>query len=902
MKILKNILVDFAINHYKPATLLMVLFTFAMCAFFPLVQVDTDPENMLPAEEPERVFHNKMKKQFALSETIVVGIVNEDDPDGVFNPVTLKNVYELTEFAKTLRWQDEEHPGQYSGVVEADMIAPSLVDHMTQGAPGEIKFEWLMSNPPETREEARLIRKKAFSNQMLKGRMFSEDGKVICIYLPLTDKHLSYKVTEELNKKIEEIGGNERYHIAGVPVAEVAIGVEMFTQMSVGSPLAMAVIVILLLIFFRKWKIVFLPLIIATFSVLSTMGLMISLGFPVHILSSMLPVFLMTIAMVDSVHVLSEFVDIYSAEKGRKKTIREVMNTLFTPILYTSLTTAAGFASLAFTPIPPAKVFGIFLSIGVMIAWLYTVIFVPAYIMMFPEKKWQNLNRSSRQTGHKNLLSKLLESMGSLTFNHGKIVLLVIAALVVAGVWGTSRINVNDNYAKRFAMSHPIRKADIALNKHLDGTYTAYLILKGHKPDKFTKEDVRKICTGLTGFSETIKTEFPEAPVLSSGIVKAVPVLADQNSTYEGFLDAIISSIDEKSAHASDEEFYACEELKGYIGIEKEKLKIFKQPEVLRYIDGLQKSLKESGVVGKSSSLVDAVSKVNQEMTDGNPENYRIPDTLQGVAECYFQYQQGHRPHDLWHMVTPDYMSTNIWVQLKDGDSRTLKNAVNAVDDYIKQNSPPVEITHQWAGLHYINLVLQDMLIPTMLRSFIGSFLVVFIMMSFLFRSFRWGLLCMLPLTITVLTIYGIIGIFGKDYDLPIAVLGVLSLGMAVDFAIHFLQRAREKYNETGSWKDANAGMFREPARAISRNVLVIAVGFLPLLIASLIPYKVMGIMLFAIMTLSGIITLLVLPAVLTVAGKWFFVWSGTEKGEVSMTACRKAVKIDQAGSCEDKV
>jgi predicted RND superfamily exporter protein len=166
---------------------------------------------------------------------------------------------------------------------------------------------------------------------------------------------------------------------------------------------------------------------------------------------------------------------------------------------------------------------------------------------------------------------------------------------------------------------------------------------------------------------------------------------------------------------------------------------------------------------------------------------------------------------------------------------------------------------------------LQDKLIPTMLRSFIGSFLVVFIMMSYLFRSLRWGLLCMAPLTITILTIYGIIGIFGKDYDLPIAVLGVLALGMAVDFAIHFLQRGRGKYSETGSWQVTVAKMFGEPARAISRNVLVIAIGFLPLLAAPLVPYKTMGVMLFAIMTLSGVITLLVLPAILTVSEKWFF-------------------------------
>ncbi|GEM_PF-3028455 len=95
---------------------------------------------------------------------------------------------------------------------------------------------------------------------------------------------------------------------------------------------------------------------------------MIALGFQVHILSSMIPIFLMCIGTVSSIHILSEFFDVYTREKGRKETIREVMQTLFVPILYTSLTTAAGFASLTFTPIPPAQVFGAFLSVGVMIA------------------------------------------------------------------------------------------------------------------------------------------------------------------------------------------------------------------------------------------------------------------------------------------------------------------------------------------------------------------------------------------------------------------------------------------------------------------------------------------------------------------------------------------------------
>jgi uncharacterized membrane protein YdfJ with MMPL/SSD domain len=158
-----------------------------------------------------------------------------------------------------------------------------------------------------------------------------------------------------------------------------------------------------------------------------------------------------------------------------------------------------------------------------------------------------------------------------------------------------------------------------------------------------------------------------------------------------------------------------------------------------------------------------------------------------------------------------------------------------------------------------------------MLQSFLGSFIIVFIMMAILFRSALWGLICMVPLTITIVVIYGIIGLVGKDYDMPVAVLSALTLGMAVDFAIHFLERARASYAKTGSWKQCADVMFGEPARAISRNVLVIAVGFLPLLLAPLVPYKTVGLFLCAIMALSGIVTLVALPAVISLAEKRLF-------------------------------
>jgi hypothetical protein len=124
---------------------------------------------------------------------------------------------------------------------------------------------------------------------------------------------------------------------------------------------------------------------------------------------------------------------------------------------------------------------------------------------------------------------------------------------------------------------------------------------------------------------------------------------------------------------------------------------------------------------------------------------------------------------------------------------------------------------------------------------------------------------------------YGFIGWIGKDYDMSVAVLSSLALGLAVDFAIHFLQRARVSYAETKSWTLCAQTMFEEPARAISLNIIIIAVGFMPMLFSSLTPFRTVGALFSAIMVISGICTLLLLPACMTLMRNFLF---GEDVGE----------------------
>lgn len=855
-------MIQFAIDRPRLITIIMLILTIALGVMISKVQVDTDPENMLAEDEPVRLFHTQTKKEFSLHDVVVLGVVNETHPDGVFNTGTLRRVHELTEFARRLHHPD--HPEWQ--VVARDLMAPGNVDTIEQAGLGQVRFEWLMKEPPLTRKQALKIRDSAMGNPLLRGTLVSEDGRALGIYIPITSKDFAYYVREQLLEKIDSFGAYEgdQFHITGLPVAEDTFGVEMFIQMAVSAPLAMLAIFLLMLIFFRKLKLIISPMIIAMVTVICTMGLLIGTGNTLHIMSSMIPIFLMPIAVVDSVHILSEFFDQYRRTSDRRKTMEHVMDELFTPMLYTSLTSAAGFASLALTPIPPVRVFGIFVALGIMLAWLFTILFIPAYIMMLSEKSLEGLGAG--REGKESFMSRHLKWLGEITYKRSKLFIAITGLALAVAVYGITKIQINDNPVKWFKASHPIRVADRVLNHHFGGTYEAYLILE----EAAAEEKVADI-------AERIRTDIKSGldPAAYPGLhAEASDIITSSESRAEGIPDFIESLIDEwnnRMDTADDRAYEFWVESLDRIEAVKNRGQVFKRPDMLRYVSGLQDHLAGSGIVGKSNSVADLVKKIYQELFEGAPGHFRIPETVPAVAQSLISFQNSHKPDDLWHLVTPDYRKANIWVQLKSGDNKDMEKVVKAAEEYFRKNPAPVSLKTNWAGLTYLNIVWQDKMVTGMLKSFLSSFVVVFIMMTVLFRSPLWGILAMVPLTVTIALIYGIIGIIGKDYDMPVAVLSSLTLGLAVDFAIHFLERTRVTYRRVGSWAKAAGLMFEEPARAITRNVIVIAIGFLPLLAAPLVPYNTVGVFLASIMAISGIATMMILPSLITSLEKPLF-------------------------------
>ena len=271
--------------------------------------------------------------------------------------------------------------------------------------------------------------------------------------------------------------GTEEYHITGLPAAEDRFGVEMFLQMGIAAPLAGLIIFLLMWFFFRSVTLVLSPMIVAMATVIATMGLLIGLGYTVHIMSSMIPIFLMPIAVVDSVHILSEF--------GRSLSARKEPRTDHPPgdgkPLYSyALHVADVRGRVCFAripPIPPVQVFGSFVAVGIVLAFLLTITFIPAFVSLMSDARIRKL-RPERELQEHHRLARWLTRLGPKTLSAAKAIPWVSLRCWWSASSESRGYRSTTTRCAGSGPATPIRVADRVLNAHFDGTYDAFLVLE----------------------------------------------------------------------------------------------------------------------------------------------------------------------------------------------------------------------------------------------------------------------------------------------------------------------------------------------------------------------------------------------------------------------------------------
>lgn len=309
-----------------------------------------------------------------------------------------------------------------------------------------------------------------------------------------------------------------------------------------------------------------------------------------------------------------------------------------------------------------------------------------------------------------------------------------------------------------------------------------------------------------------------------------------------------------------DERFGGSQELS--IVIDTGRRDGLKDPEVLRFMDGLQKFLEERPEVGATSSLVDLVKESYFTLRGDDPAFYAVPETSRAVAQVLLLYEMGGGEVTR-SLTTRDFRVGRISARVRSVGLSGYDALLRAVEEFIVREKPASVADWQITGSPSLYIQLSKKLIASQLTSLGTSFGAVGFVVAVLMLSLGAGVLSLIPLLVAVAGNFGVMGYAGAHLDMATVMIASLTVGIGVDYAVHFLNRYRNKRRAGLPHAEALAETFRTSGRAIAVNALTLTLGFLVMLLSRFGALNTFGWLIAITMVTSMLGALLVLPAVL---------------------------------------
>ena len=301
------------------------------------------------------------------------------------------------------------------------------------------------------------------------------------------------------------------------------------------------------------------------------------------------------------------------------------------------------------------------------------------------------------------------------------------------------------------------------------------------------------------------------------------------------------------------------------ISLTSAKQDAFKEPIAIKYIDKLAQYLKGIQGIDSVTSLPDFFKEMNQSFHNEDPAYYTIPDSINQIEQYLLLYDG----KDLENVANNSFTHSKIAVRMSIHSTREQKILLKTVSDFIDANPPPEGITARETGyaVNYTNVA--DEMVDGQISSFGTAVLVIGLMMIYLLRSVKLGLLSLVPNVYPILLTFGVMGFTGIALDTGTVMIASVALGIACDDTVHFLYVYGEKLRQGLPALDALRYVVVHKGRAIISTAIILTLGFAVLIFGQFIPVINFGILCTVTMVVAIGGDLLLLPALIIAKHKF---------------------------------
>ncbi len=490
-----NSIARIIVTYPKAIVFISLMIMAALLSALPTLYKDTRSDAFLADDNPALVYKNKVKAQFGLSDPMVIAIINNNE-NGVFNPNSLALV----------EWLSEELSALEN--INSDRITSLATENNISGTEEGMDVVPFFDELSDEQTSADNIWQQVSDFPLYMGSIAADNKKATLIVAELIDENEveeTYQQVLALIAQAPKSQGDE-IHVAGEGAVSGYLGSYIDADAQKLNPIAGLVITLIILLAFRRFSPALLANVIIAASVLMTLGVMALVDVPFFVITNALPVILIGISVADSMHIFSHYFDLQARRPldDKNHLIVETLVEMWRPITLTTLTTVAGFMGLYFAAyMPPFKYFGLFTAIGVVVAWLYSLVFLPAAMAIIKPSASQAMVKQARQHKH-DKFSALMVKLGQTTLKHHKKVIAFFSFIMLTGLFAARNLTVDEDRIETFHRSEALYKADKAINHYLDGTNNLDIVIEANEVEGLFEPAVLVKIQALQNFALTL--------------------------------------------------------------------------------------------------------------------------------------------------------------------------------------------------------------------------------------------------------------------------------------------------------------------------------------------------------------------------------------------------------------
>ncbi len=496
-------------DHPKTVILVVLLVSALSCLHLDSLHIDTSPKILMVQGDPARAYYRDTIDKFGADSLAFVFV---RDPH-LFTPAKLALLEQLA-------YDLEGVPG----VIRVESLFTV----------GRIKYEkgmlntgTLIEDVPQSTAQARAVKKDALANEILRGKLISQDGESTTITLYLKSDSKDPNFTIKVAKAIEPIV--KPYEGKFLQVFQIGSPYNVMTQVDNLTrdqesliPLSALIVLLMLAATMGSLSGAILPMITASVSVLWTLGFMAFWDIPFTVLTFIVPSLIIVIGSTEDMHIISHYLDGAVETKNRSLAVDFMIKKVATATALTAVTTFLGFLSIAVNDLTALRQFGITAGFGLFANPLVTVLISPIYL--------RYLGPLPKKPAGGKVVDRWLAGVARFCINlvnRRKRLLLVLAVMAALAGGGLGMKVVVDNDAwGMFRDDSDIIMRVNTMNQHMCGVGLFFIRISSQEPKAFLKPPnlayVEKLqaylrkqnwfdnCTSLTDYLKLINREMHE--------------------------------------------------------------------------------------------------------------------------------------------------------------------------------------------------------------------------------------------------------------------------------------------------------------------------------------------------------------------------------------------------------